>query len=440
MFHSIIRPYRDALSIHGAAKFSAAGFLARMPLALIGLGVLLYISNTTGSYSLAGFLQAVFVISAALAAVISSRMSDRYGQRIILIILPSLFTLTLFLFVYAVSSELSRVIQTILVVIAGATFPSFGSLVRTRWAHVTSQKEPLLHSAFAWESVLDELIFTIGPIVAVALAFNVSFASPILVGAVITLVGALLLAGLGESAPPPSHRNTHTEQGSAIRSPGMIATVFVALGIGTLFGTMDVAVVAFMQKSGAPQLAGLPLALFALSSMIGGFVYGSRHFRAPLSRQLTYTILITTVIVLPLPFIGSAPVLIGAIAISGFALAPTLIVTFSLAQRLTPPKLLTEGLTWTNSGLAAGFAFGASLSGFLVDRVGTQFAFGLAVAGSTISLASVLIAGAKWNRAIALREIALRGTEPTLVAPITWNQDPIPGPAPGAFIDNTDSK
>ena len=435
MFHSIIRPYRDALSIHGAAKFSAAGFLARMPLALISLGVLLYISNTTGSYSLAGFLQAVFVIAAALAAVISSRISDRYGQRIILMTLPSLFTLALFLFVYAVSHELSRVIQTILVVIAGATFPSFGSLVRTRWAYVTGQKEPLLHSAFAWESVLDELIFTIGPVVAVALALNVSFASPILVGAVITLVGSLLLAALGESAPPPSHRNEHTERGSAIRSPGMIATVFVALGIGTLFGTMDVAVVAFMQESGVPQLAGLPLALFALCSMIGGFAYGSRHLQAPLSRQLTYTILITTVIVLPLPFIGSAPVLIGAIAVSGFAVAPTLIVTFSLAQRLTPPTLLTEGLTWTNSGLAAGFAFGASLSGFLVDRVGTQFAFGLAGVGSAISLASVLIAGGTWNRAIALR-----GTEPTNVAPITLNQDPIPGPAPGAFMDNRDSK
>ncbi|MDE0973795.1 MAG: MFS transporter [Candidatus Nanopelagicales bacterium] len=435
MFLSIIRPYRDALSIHGAAKFSAAGFLARLPLALIGLGVLLYISNTTGSYSLAGFLQAVFVIAAALAAIISSRMSDRYGQRIILIILPSLFTLTLFLFVYAVSHELSRVIQTILVVIAGATFPSFGSLVRTRWAYVTDQKEPLLHSAFAWESVLDEAIFTIGPIVAVALAFNISFASPILVGAVITLVGSLLLARLGESAPPPSDRNENAERGSAIRSPGMIATVFVALGIGTLFGTMDVAVVAFMQVSGTPQLAGLPLALFALCSMIGGFIYGSRHFQAPLPRQLTYTVLITTVIVLPLPFIGSAPVLIGAIAVSGFAVAPTLIVTFSLAQRLTPPKLLTEGLTWTNSGLAAGFAFGASLSGFLVDRVGTQFAFGLAAVGSAISLTSVLITRGNWNRAIALR-----GTEPTHVAPITLNQDPIPGPAPGAFMDNGDSK
>jgi predicted MFS family arabinose efflux permease len=215
----------------------------------------------------------------------------------------------------------------------------------------------------------------------------------------------------------------------------MIATVFVALGLGTLFGTMDVSVVAFMQEAGVPQLAGLPLALFALCSMIGGFVYGSRHFQAPLSRQLTYTTLITVIVVLPLPFIGSAPVLIAAVAISGFAVAPTLIVTFSLAQRLTPARLLTEGLTWTNSGLAAGFALGAAFSGFLVDRFGTEFAFGLALTGSAVSLASVLFARDNWNRAIALR-----GTEPTQVAPITLNQDPIPGPAPGAFMDSRDSE
>ena len=435
MSNSVIGPYRDALSIHGAAKFSAAGFLARLPIALIGFGVLLYISNTTGSYSFAGFLQAVFIITTALAAVISSRISDRYGQRIILLTLPSVFSLALFLFVYAVSYELSRVIQTILVMIAGATFPSFGSLVRTRWTYVTGQKERLLHSAFAWESILDEVMFTIGPVLAVALAFNVSFASPILVGAIITLVGSLLLAGLSESAPPPAPRNEHAGQGSAIRSPGMIATVFVALGLGTLFGTMDVSVVAFMQEAGVPQLAGLPLALFALCSMIGGFVYGSRHFQAPLSRQLTYTTLITMVVVLPLPFIGSAPVLIAAIAISGFAVAPTLIVTFSLAQRLTPARLLTEGLTWTNSGLAAGFALGASFSGFLVDRFGTEVAFGLALTGSAVGLASVLFARNSWNRAIALR-----GTEPTHAAPITLNQDPIAGPAPGAFMDNRDSE
>ena len=435
MFKSITAPYRDALSIHGTAKFSAAGFVARLPIALIGFGVLLYISNTTGSYAFAGFLQAVFVITAALAGVISSRMSDRYGQRIILIILPSVFSLALFLFVYAVSYELSRFLQTALVVIAGAAFPSFGSLVRTRWAYVTGHNQRLLHSAFAWESILDELMFTMGPLVAVALAFNVSFASPILVGALITLAGSLLLAGFGETAPPPVARSEHKVHGSAIRFPGMLPTVFVALGLGTVFGTMDVAVVAYMQEAGVPRLAGLPLALFALSSMVGGFVYGSRHFRAPLSRQLTYTTLVTMVIVLPLPFLGSAPVLIGAVAISGFAVAPTLICTFSLAQRLTPAKLLTEGLTWTNSGLAAGFALGASLSGFLVDRLGTQSAFGLALMGAAVALASVLAARNSWNQAIALR-----GSVPTHAVPISLNQDPIPGPAPGAFMDSSNGE
>jgi MFS family permease len=430
MLESVYRPYADALSVNGAAKFSAAGFIARLPLAMIGLGVLLFISNTTGSYAFAGLVQAVFTITAALAAVLSSRMSDRYGQRIILIVLPTIFSITLFIFVYAVTNDLSRILQTVLAVVAGASFPAFGSFVRTRWAYLTRKNERLLNSAFAWESILDELIFTIGPLVAVALAFNVSFASPILVGAVITLVGALLLAAHGGSAPPPVARTEHRGQGSAIRYKGMSSVALVAVGVGTLFGTFDVAVVAFMQRAGVPQLAGVTLALWAASSMIGGFVYGSRHFRIPLSQQLVYTTLATTLVVLPLAFIGSPPVLVVAAALSGFAIAPTLICTFSLTQRLVPSKLLTEGLTWTNSGLATGFALGASLSGLLVDRVGTAYAFGLGTLGAALALFTVLISRHRWNEVVAARREDL-----TSGLPLPLNQDPIPGPTPGAFLN-----
>ncbi len=430
MLTSVFEPYVDALRLNGAAKFSGAGFIARLPLAMIGLGVLLFISDTTGSYAFAGFLQAIFTLTAALVAVISSRMSDRYGQRVILVILPSIFSVALFLFVYAVTSDFSRFLQSVLAVIAGASFPSFGSFVRTRWAYLTGKNERMLHSAFSWESILDELIFTIGPLLAVALAFNVSFASPILVGAVITLVGALLLAALGGSAPPPVARSDHRGQGSAIRFKGMTSTVLVSLGIGTLFGTFDVAVVAFMQQAGVPQLAGLTLALWAASSMMGGFVYGSRHFKIPLSRQLACTTLATTIIVLPLAFIGSTPLLVAAAALSGFAIAPTLICTFSLTQRLVPSKLLTEGLTWTNSGLAAGFALGASLSGLLVDRMGTAYAFGLGALGAALAFSSAAVAQQRWNSAIAARS-----QDPTSAVPLSLNQDPIPGPAPGAFLD-----
>ncbi len=213
MLKSVYQPYADALKVSGAAKFSAAGFVARMPLAMIVLGILLLISNTTDSYAFAGFLQALFTVTAALAAVISSRMSDRYGQRIILVSLSTVFSVSLFLFVYAVTNDFSRIWQALLAVLAGATFPAYGSYVRTRWAYVVGKNQRTLHSAFAWESILDELIFTIGPLFAVALAFNVSFASPILVGAIITLAGALILASMGGSAPPPIARQDHQDQG-----------------------------------------------------------------------------------------------------------------------------------------------------------------------------------------------------------------------------------
>ena len=435
MFRSFYEPYTEALRLPGAAKFSGAGFIARIPLAMVGLGILLYISNTTGSYAFAGFMQASFTLTAALAAVISSRMSDRYGQRIVLVILPSIFTVTLFIFVYAVSHEFSRVWQTILVVIAGASFPSFGSFVRTRWALLTNKNERLLHSAFAWESILDELIFTIGPLVAVALAFSVSFASPILVGAIITLVGALLLASLGGSAPPPFTRSEHKSEGSALRFRGMTSTIFVALGIGALFGTFEVAVVAFMQEAGTPQLAGITLALWAASSMVGGLIYGSRHLNTPLPRQLVYTTIVLTIIVLPLGLISSPVLLIVVATLSGFAIAPTLICTFSLTQRLVPSKLLTEGLTWTNSGLAAGFALGASLSGILVDRLGTAYAFGLGSMGAILALAVTLLAQTRWNSAVDSRR-----NDPELIIPVSLNQDPMPGPAPGAFPHERDAK
>lgn len=435
MLRSVYEPYAAALRLPGAAKFSGAGFIARIPLAMVGLGILLYISNTTGSYAFAGFMQASFALTAALAAVISSRMSDRYGQRIVLIILPSIFSVTLFVFVYAVSNDFSRFWQTILVVIAGATFPSFGSFVRTRWAFLANKNERLLHSAFAWESILDELIFTIGPLVAVALAFSLSFASPVLVGAVITLAGALLLASLGGSSPPPVNRSEHKSEGSALHFKGMASTIFVALGVGALFGTFEVAVVAFMQEAGTPQLAGVTLALWAASSMVGGLIYGSRHLNTPLPRQLAYTTIALVTIVLPLAFISSPPLLIIAATLSGFAIAPTLICTFSLTQRLVPSKLLTEGLTWTNSGLAAGFAVGASLSGILVDRFGTSYAFGLGTLGATLALVASLFAQTRWNAAIKARQF-----DPAMTIPLSRNQEPIPGPAPGAFLHEGDAQ
>ena len=54
-----LRPYLDVLSDRSAVAFSLAGFVARLPMAMTGIGIVLLVSLTTGSFGLAGLLIAV---------------------------------------------------------------------------------------------------------------------------------------------------------------------------------------------------------------------------------------------------------------------------------------------------------------------------------------------------------------------------------------------
>src|SRR2546429_312546 len=51
-------PYLEILRLPGALAFSAAGFLARMPMSMFSLGTVLLIAATTGRYGLAGLVAA----------------------------------------------------------------------------------------------------------------------------------------------------------------------------------------------------------------------------------------------------------------------------------------------------------------------------------------------------------------------------------------------
>jgi predicted MFS family arabinose efflux permease len=166
--------------------------------------------------------------------------------------------------------------------------------------------------------------------------------------------------------------------------------------------------------------------------MIGGILFGSRHINVPLPQQLLYTSLFMFVIALPIPFLNSIPLLTLAAFLSGFAIAPTLISAFSLAERLVPPRLLTEGLTWANSGLALGFAAGASLGGYLIDTVGTDWAFGMGVVGAAFTLVVSTASRGLWERNSADRPLP----DPAIVL----NADPIPGPTAGGFVDDPQRK
>ncbi len=65
-------PYRALFAAPGSKGFSAAGLVGRMPLSMMGIGVVTMVSQLTGRYRLAG----------ALSATISRRVSVRYGAQL----------------------------------------------------------------------------------------------------------------------------------------------------------------------------------------------------------------------------------------------------------------------------------------------------------------------------------------------------------------------
>ncbi|MDQ0937704.1 MFS family permease [Streptomyces turgidiscabies] len=74
-------PYRALFAAPGSARFTAAGLLGRMPMSMMGIGVVTMVSQLTGRYGLAGALSATIALAAAVAGPQVSRLVDRYGQR-----------------------------------------------------------------------------------------------------------------------------------------------------------------------------------------------------------------------------------------------------------------------------------------------------------------------------------------------------------------------
>ena len=430
----MLTTYRRALALPGAWQFSATGFLARLPIAMDSLGIVLLISASTGSYAQAGILSAAFTMAAAGGALTTSRWMDRLGQGRLLPPLVFANTALLLAFVAAVHFEAAFAIQLVTVALAGATQPAIGSMVRARWAYAAPDADRL-RSAFALESVVDELIFTMGPLLTAFLAFQVGLATPLIVAACFGLVGGLVLSLQRSTEPAPSGRRTAEGDAgttrrdrSALAQPGMTYVIIAAVGVGGVFGSYEVAVVAFAQEAGRSGASGLVLGVWAFGSMLAGIVFGSRHWRRPLAQQLVILTGIMALVLVPAPFVHTIPLLTVTTFIAGMAVAPSLIATFSLTERLVPAALLTEGLTWANSGLAIGFAAGTTLSGAIVDSHGTSWAFLLPIVSAGTSFAVAAVGQP------VLRTASIGRPQP--LPAITWVGDPMPGPTAGGIVDD----
>ena len=413
----MLRPYREVLSRPGALAFSMTGLVARLPISMVGIGIVLMISALTGSYGLAGRVSAVYVIANAVCGPRIARLVDRHGQARVMRPAIAVATLGLLALVLVAVGGAHPGWLYVTAVLAGAPAGSFGALVRARWSYVLADPRQV-HTAYSLESALDELVFVVGPVLATVLATSVAPAAGLVVPLVAAVVGGYLFLSLRATEPParPVQRDTPDAEPrrAVMRARGMVVLALVFVGVGAIFGATDVSTVAFAEERGAKGTAGFVLAAFAMGSLIAGLGYGARHWVSPLWRRFVISVVALAVGASLFLTVTSIPVLAAVMFVTGFAIAPTLINGNGLVQQLVTPAQLTEGLTWVTTALGAGVSIGSSVAGVLVDRTGAHGGFGVVVvaAGAAV-LVTLLSAGVL--RADSAGRGAQPATEPTVV-------------------------
>ncbi|WP_099332861.1 MFS transporter [Actinomyces minihominis] len=402
----MLNRYKEVLSLPGAMRFAIAGVIARAPMSMVGISIILGVRALYDSYSLAGLISAVQVIAYAICAPILSRLVDRHGQ--MQIMLPSIMisAVSLVALIFAIVNLASPTVLVILAALMGATGGSLGALVRARWAMVC--KSPAqLQVAYAMEAAFDELVFVLGPVIATLLAASVHPLAGLWVSVVFMVVGAFLFLLQRSTQPPVMIPEPGVKRSSVMRNGAMLTLFATYIFNGAVFGSIDLSVVAFSDEVNMSFMAGIILASMSLGSLISAVIYGGRVWDAPLWKMFFFGVLAIAVGVSTFLFAGNIAILAVLMFIAGAAIAPTMTNVNTIVQRISPPDRLTEGLTWMSTGMTLGVSLGSAIAGPAIDQVGHRGGFAFTVLFAWLMVVAALVGLRKLKRHLESTHITL---------------------------------
>lgn len=374
--------YRQVLARPGALAFSGAALVARLPISMVGLGIVLLVEQRTGSYGLAGTVSAVFVLAEAAFAVLHGRWVDHFGQSRVLPLAISVFGAGLALMMLAVEQDWPRALTYVFAAVSGAALPQVGASVRTRWSHLLDEPGEV-QTAFALEAVLDEVVFVVGPVLVTLLATSWHPVAGLTCAMLSGVVGTFAFAAQRRTEPPAG-RTGPTGPRPPMPWRLVLPLALVCLTLGALFGAAEVTTVAFAEEQGKRWVAGWLLAAWSLGSLVAGLVTGSVAWRSGPDARLRWGSAAMALAMAPLMFIESVPLMAVVLLVGGLAIAPTMIGAMTMVEQGVPSSRLTEGMAILHTGIVAGVAPGASIAGFVVDHSGASAAYAVALAGGVL--------------------------------------------------------
>lgn len=391
----MLKPYATLLRTPGALKFSTAGFIGRMPIAMDSLAIIFIVVAATDSYALAGALTAVGSIVVGAAEVFWSRQADRRGQAKILLLAVPTRVVSFLIFVILVSKGAPIWTWFVSLIIAESTAISAGGMVRRRWLHILKNDPDnsdghLVNTAYSWEAMVDEIVFILGPVVATSFAVNIAPSAGILAGLVFLAIGLPSLAAMKSTEPPAEPASKQDPHPAVLRNRIVQSIVIPCALLGGFFGAIGITVVGFAEERNHPESTGWLLAIWAVGSAVAALVNGVIKFKsAHAARFLIYLVALTLATV-PLLFVNSIPLLALALFVNGLFIAPLIVNAYGTVENAVPAGQITEALTWVIAGMPLGSAAASALAGIVIDNSQAQMAFWVPLGFMLAAIATTL--------------------------------------------------
>ncbi|GAB2857696.1 MFS transporter [Actinoallomurus bryophytorum] len=374
-----VEPYRRVLANPGVRALLLVGLVARIPVIATGLTLTLHVVNGMNL----GFLQAGLVGAASTAGVAvgapaAGRFVDRHGLRPVLVV-----TTAAQLVFWPSAAFLPYWPLAVGAFVAGVlSLPVFSVLRQCVAAAVPAEQR---RTGFTLDSMLVEVSYMIGPAVAVSATAALSSGwTMVLVGLGLVGSGVALLV-----LDPPTRTDEERERDEAAvprrqwLTPALLALLGVTLAATFVLAAAELSVVAVLKADSATRWTGLVIGLMALSSLVGGFLYGA------LPRGFSPLVMIGGIAALtvPLGLVGDWQWLCLALVPSGLLCAPALSATVDAVSRWVPTAARGEAMGLHGTALTLGIAVSGPVTGVIIDDWGTDWSFAVAGLGGLLIVA-----------------------------------------------------
>ncbi|WP_193598708.1 MFS transporter [Microbacterium sp. YJN-G] len=384
------------LRLAGLPYFVIA-FIARLPFAMMVVGVLTIVVTVRGSLSLGGITSAAVGVGTALIGPFLGAAADRYGQRPVLVAAAVLNSVMLAAFAAVVYSPLPESLILLTALAIGATAPQVAPMSRSRLVTIIDERMPrerrirTTSATMSYESAADETVFVFGPFLVGALASLIAPWAPIVIAAALTLIF------VGAFALHPTGRHVSATRGaggaapsavSELFRPSLIVVVLGILGVGLFFGATLTALTSFMADRGAAEQAGLLYGVMGIGSAILALGVAWLPPRFTLhARWLVFgsILLAGSALVATASSVGMMTI---ALALLGIGVGPTLVTLYSLGAARSPLGRSATVMTMLGSAVIVGQAAASAITGGLAESTGTAAALLLPLVASAIVVGS----------------------------------------------------